>query len=105
MRPSEQSFSRQRADLMAVSIALSAGQGHGRLREMILNRAWLMAGADGGTFDSQEVLATGDRPCEIAMMLLQLLYIPGQMTLDKDTDPARLDDIGCKAIPGHIPHP
>lgn len=105
MRPTEQNISRLRADFMAVSIALSVGQGHGRLREVVLNRARLMAGADGGTFDSQEALATGDRPYANAMMLLQLLYILGQMTLDKDTDPAQLDDIGCKAIPGHIPHP
>ncbi len=105
MRPTEQNVCRLRADFMAVSIALSVGQGHGGLREMIFNRARLMAGANGGTFDAQEALATGDRPYEDAMMLLQLLYIPGQMTLHKDTEPAQLGGIGCKAILGHIPHP
>lgn len=49
MRPTEQNFSRLRADFMAVSIALSVGHDHGRLLEIILNRTRLMAGADGGT--------------------------------------------------------
>lgn len=39
------------------------------------------------------------------MMLSQSLYILGQMKLDEHVDPAQIDDIDCKAIPGYIPHP
>lgn len=113
MQPTQQDFSRLLAEFTAISIALSAEHDHGRLLEMILSRARMMAGADGGTIYSRtddntlkfEIMLTEslgiykggtsgvpiDRPCKKAMRLSQALQILGQIKVDTHIDPDLFD--------------